>query len=388
MGNEGEVKIHVSADADLKQIEAAQARIKELYKAAAVYEDKGITTAAASARADARSLERDVARFTRERAQAERAVTREVQEQNALRKAGIGSGGMLGRIMASGAGGIVAGEVFTAVIEQMAAGEALANRSAATQAGNARQRAIMSGFRGSPGQLMESSWAAEDNAARLQRERPQLVSDRKFGTMTAALEGAAVGGGIGAAIGSVVPGIGTAIGASIGAGIGAAVKGIPAYMQGSKALKMSEQEQALEEERAVKDREAGQERYRNIEGGLELSAMRNRAMRTLEGSMGAFTDELTAKAVAKYTEAKKSGASEDMAREMATLTYQNELRDRQAIAGASFVDARTGSAGIAAAATWAMGSTPAESKIEAKVDRAVTLLDAGNQAFEREKLHK
>jgi hypothetical protein len=387
MGNEGEVKIHVSADADLKQIEAANAKIKELYKAAAAYEDKGITTAAASARADARSLERDVARFTRERAQAERAVTREVQEQNALRKAGIGSA-VLGRVLSSGAAGLVAGEVFSAVVDQMAFGEMLAQSKTATQAGNERQRAIMSGFRGSSSQLMQSSWAAEDNAARLERERPKLATEQKYGTLTAIGEGAAIGGGLGAMVGSVVPVIGTAIGAGIGAAVGAAVKGVPAFLQGRNKIAQSEQEQALEEQKAKDDAEAGRRRFRDVEGGLEVSALRNRAKRSLEGSMGAFTDEMAAKSLAKYNEARQKGATEDMAREMATLTYQNDLRDRQASAGAGLVDARTGGAGIAAAAQWAMAATPQEGQISGKLDTLIGTVNAGNQAMEREKLHK
>jgi hypothetical protein len=388
MANESEVKIHVAGSADLQQIEAAQKKIKDLYRAAAVYEEKGITTAAASARADARSLERDVARFTRERAQAERAVTREVQEQNALRKAGVGQGSVLGRVLSSGGVGLMAGEVFSAVIDQMAAGEMLANRKVASQAGSERQRGILSGWRGSPGQLMASSWAAEDEAAQLQRDRPKLETEQTYGTAKAAMEGAAWGGGIGAAVGSVVPGLGTAIGAGIGATIGAAVRGIPAYLEGGNKIKQSEQDEALAREKAQKDAEAARERYRNVEGGMEIGALRGRSKRTMEGQMEAFTEEMTAKALAKYTEAKQKGATEDMARETATLTFQNDIRERQATAGAGLVDARSGGAGIAAAAQWGMSVVPQEERIGARLDTLIGEVNKGNQTAEREKLHK
>ena len=85
-----DVKIHVSADGDLKKIEDAQKKIADLNRAAAAYESKGMDTAAKSARGDAREIERDVARMTKARAMEEKRVTQELKEQDALQKAGVG----------------------------------------------------------------------------------------------------------------------------------------------------------------------------------------------------------------------------------------------------------------------------------------------------------
>ena len=74
-----EVKIHISEDG----ADATRAKIQELYKAAAAYESKGIDTAAKSARADAKALEGDLAKLGKERAVAQKEITREMAAQTA-----------------------------------------------------------------------------------------------------------------------------------------------------------------------------------------------------------------------------------------------------------------------------------------------------------------
>jgi hypothetical protein len=379
MPNEGEVKIHVAGSADLQQIEAAQNKIKELYRAAAVYEDKGITTAAASARADARSLERDVARLTRERGQAERAITREMREQTAERRAGVG---LLGALSRAGAGVLVS-DVLGSAIEQMAAGESLGNRRTATGAANQRQLAVFNSIRGTSGQMQDEVYAAEDRMAERERNKPQLQTDQKFNTLSAAAEGGAMGAGIGAALGSVVPVLGTALGALLGAGLGAVVRGVPAYLQGGNKIAQSNQDQEQDADKLAKLKAQKEERFMGTEGGLALDALRGRSKRSLGGQREAFTAEMAGAGLAQYREAKAAGASDDIAKEMSDLTVQNKLRDRQAQAGAELVDAHTGGAGIAAAASWATRQNPAQGDVTAKLETLISVVNQGNQESQR-----
>ncbi len=376
---DNEVKIHVAADADLKGIEETQKKIADLKRAADAYEAKGMDTAASSARADARVLERDVAKFTRERAADERAVTREIKEQEAMRRAGIRQGSQIGRLLTTGGVGMLLGDALSTVVDQIAASETLSNRRNATQAANARQIGILSGWRGSPGQLMGESWASEDQAEMLKRNRPQLETNQKTGTIKAALEGAALFGGIGAGIGSIVPGIGTAVGLAVGTVVGAVAKGVPAYLEGKNQIKQSDQDQKLAEENAATAREAAQKRYRDVEGNLELGTLRGRAARSMEGSRQAFINEEAKKAFQAYEAAKRQGATEDVAKEIGTLTYQNDLRERQVQAGAGLVDGRSGGAGIAAAAQWAMRVTATEGELAGKFDTLIHSVNQGNQ---------
>lgn len=381
---DNEVKIHVSADADLKGIEATQKKIQDLHKAATAYESKGMDTAASSARADARGLERDVARFTRERAAEEKRVTGELREQEALRKAGVRQQsqiiGMLGRL---GMGAIGA-EIASSIVDQLAANESLGNRGVATEARNKRQHTILNSIRGTSGQVASEAWSAEDNVAHLKHERPQLETDAKYGTLRAAGEGALWGGGIGATIGSfVLPGVGTAIGAGVGATAGAAIRGIPAYFQGQNRINQSEQDQKQEEERAAKLSELAPKLFMEQEGGLQMGALRGRSKRSLEGQREAFVNEMSEQWLGVYRDIyNRTKGNDGMAKEMADMTVENALRDRQAQAGAGLVDAKTGAGGVAAAAQWASGAFPGMAEVGAKIDGLHTTVQAGNQALQ------
>lgn len=358
MGNEGEVKIHVSADADLKQIEAAQARIKELYKAAAVYEDKGITTAAASARADARSLERDVARFTRERAAAERVVTRELREQTAERKAGLNVGGRgaeamrsamaLGQDLVHGgpqgaagslmSAGMMGGPAAMAAAVAAAVGAAivttLARESGLDKAqGLTIQRegfmrsyktARQAGIFGSSGSLVSSALSATDEIAERQAQRGEIEERARVKWYDPS---SWTWGGL------------------------RKNEGMRERERNEAAIQQAEQER----ERAV---EAAKVKFVKEEGGLELRALRARSERTLEGNREAFRAELGGEWLASYKAILQASGDEGMAKEMADLTVGNKVRDLQASAGAGLVDARTGGAGIAAAAQWSQQAFP------------------------------
>jgi len=385
MGNDGEVKIHVSADGDLKKIEDAQKRIEQLNKAATAYESNtklDMGGAAQSARSEARGLERDVARWTKERAQAEKLVTREMQEQGAMQKAGMGRNLITMRSLTSAGIGALAGDIFSSVIDQFAASETLGNRRTATESKNQRQFGILNSIRGTSGEMVADSYATEDRIAERKRERPQLETDQKFNTWKSAGEGAAWGAGIGAAVGSIVPVLGTAVGAGIGAAVGAAVKGGPAYLQGKNKLKQSDQDQAQDEEKLKKSNAEASKKFMREEGGLQRDALQQRSKRTLEGSRAAFADDMANEWLKTYRDIYSKTKDRGIAKEMADLTVQNELRDRQANAGAGLVDARSGGAGIAAAAQWATGSFPGMAEVAAKIETLNGTVQQGNQAVQ------
>jgi hypothetical protein len=73
---------------------------------------------------------------------------------------------------------------------------------------------------------------------------------------------------------------------------------------------------------------------------------------------------------------------------MATLTYKNDLRNRQDSAGAGMVDARTGGAGVAAAARWAMQQNPTGSEIGGKLDSLIGVVSQSHTDAGMVKLHK
>lgn len=371
---EKEVTREVRAQGD--ELEETKKRIKDLYRSAAAYEANGMDTAAASARADARSLERDVARFTKEKAAEENRATREMREQDALRKAGITTMRQIGNI---GVGALV-GEIIPSVIDQIAAGETLSNRRAATESRNTRQASILNSVRGTSGQVASEAWSAEDNVAQLRRERPQLQSDQKFNTARAIGEGAGWGAGVGAVVGSVVPVLGTAVGAGIGAALGAAVKGIPAYLQGRNALKQSEQEEQQEEKRGKNLTAMASDKFLKEEGGLQLGALRGRSKRSLEGHREALVNEMAEQWLNTYRDVyNRTKGNDAIASEIAGLTVKNRVIDTQAAAGAGLVDARSGGGEIAAAARWATGSFPGMSELATQINALHATVQQGNQ---------
>ena len=379
---DGEVKIHVSADGDLKKIEDAQKRIAELHKAANSYEANNkvdMSTAAKSARSEARSLERDVARWTKERASAEKAVTREMAEQTAQRKAGIsisptrvsqavGVGQQLlsGGDPASSASSMLVGTAARSgnpMVIALAVAGAIATSLAgvfAKQADEDKMRGLQqdtriskqgyrlgreSGVFGSSGALVSMALDAEEEVNARKSARKELEEKARVKWHDPSTWSSLIG-----------------------------IKNA-----GEKELEVNDQQSIEAQVRAGSAKKRAEARYRQTDGGLELDTLRNRSKRSLEGQRGAFADEEAGKAFAKYNEAKQKGASEAMAKEMAALTYQNDLRDRQANAGAGLVDARSGGAGIAAAAHWATQSMPQSADIGAKLETLIGVVNRGNQ---------
>ena len=377
--SDGEVKIHVSADADLKQIETAQQRIKDLHRAADAYESKGMDTAAKSARGDARSIERDVSRWTKERASEERVITREQKAQEAMRKAGINTAGR----RASQAVGVG---------EQMLAGGNPASSassmllSMAVKSGNplaigaAAVAAIAATIVG-----VRSSEAHEDEVRKLKFE------ERKANDRFDLKRASGVFGSSGELVGkslSAEKEISEREAAKAGMAKKAEFRWLAPStwewggLRKNEAHKEQEEnDNAIRAAKIAKDSadDHAKERFTKGEGGMELDALRQRGNRTMAGSRAAFADDEALKAFAKYNEAKRQGASDDQAKEMGTLTYQNDLREKQAHAGAGLVDARSGGAGIAAAARWATQATPGEKDIGGKFDALINVVTQGNQ---------
>ena len=388
---DGEVKIHIRADGDSKKIEEMQKKIADLRRAADAY-DKNTKVdmggAAQSARSEAAGLEREVARLTKARASEEKAVTREMKEQTAERKAGIR---LSPRRMAQAVG---AGE------QMMSGGDPA--RSASSLLVNAGMSS------GNPIIMVTAVAAALATtlAGVMAKERDKDTEQRlKFDENRAnerfdAKRAWGVFGGSGQLMGSALSSEKEAAQREA-AGAGLKEKARQKWYDpstwefgglrknaGHREDEQNENERIAAEIRAGSQRKQAAARYQQTEGGLELDTLRDRSKRSLEGQRGAFVAEEAGKAFAKYTDAKKNGASEDMAKEMATLTYQNDLRDRQASAGAGLVDARSGGAEMAAAARWATQQMPQGSDIAGKLETLIGVVNRGHQDQQRDKHEK
>ncbi len=370
-------------------LEEKKQKIASLHKAADAYDARGdMDVAARSARADARVLERDVARDTKARAADEQRITREAKEQEAMRRAGIG---VAGRRMASAAafgqdilaGGATPGSassamlgagmrtgnplvMVTAVAAALATG--LAGLLAKEQDKDTSQRLKFDenranerfrsqrgwGVFGGSAALMSNSLAAEEDAAKRKAAEPGLKEKARFKWHDPSTW---EWGGL-------------------------------RKNAGHREEEENENERIAAGIRAASEKKRAAARYQQTEGGLELETLRGRSKRSLSGQREAFVADEAGKAFAKYEEAKRQGASEDMAKEMATLTYQNDLRERQAQAGARLVSAKSGGAEISAAARWSMAGTPQSGDIGSKLDSLIGVVNRGNQEAGMEKLHK
>ena len=379
---DGEVKIHIRADGDSKKIEDMQKRIADLRRAADAY-DKNTKVdmggAAQSARSDANALEREVLRMSKNRAAEEKLVTRELKEQTAERKAGISlsprgisravgigeqvlSGGNPAStasslltnaaatsgnplIMAAAIAGAIATTVASVVAQEQDKDTMQGIKFDQRRAGERYDLQRQSGVFGSSGSLVSTALDADKEINQREASRTELAEKKRqkwYNPSTWEWGGLRKN-------------------------------------EGHREEEVNEQEIIAAGIRKASALKRAQALYEQTEGGLELDSLRNRAKRSQAGNRAAFVDDEAGKALAKYREAKKQGASDSMAKEMATLTYQNDLRDRQANAGAGLVDSRSGGAGIAAAARWAMQGTPQGSEIGSKLETLIGVVNRGNQ---------
>lgn len=308
------------------------------------------------------------------------------KQEAALKNAGISTpavagGGGLGSILQKLGAGAMLTSVLDTTLDHYAAVETLSNRRVSTQARDRRQSAIIA-QRGTSGEAAAASWAAEDRAAALEQERPQLESDRKHGVWSEALKGAAMWGGIGAGVG-MATGPGALVTGGIGALAGAATHGIRAWMSGTHKLDQNAQDKEQAEADAQEKDELARKKFMAEEGGLQLDALRQRSKQTMAGQREAFADDMAQQWIQTYRDVYARSKDKDIANEMADLTVKGSIRDRQATAGAGLVDAYTGAGGIAAAASWAQ-QTGGWEEVASKIDGLRSSVDAGNQNAQTE----
>ncbi|MEI6493389.1 MAG: hypothetical protein WCO94_12630 [Verrucomicrobiota bacterium] len=382
---DGEVKIHITADGDSKKIEDMQKQILNLRRAAEAYDKNNkvdMSGAAKSARSEANALEREVLRMSKNRAAEEKLVTREMKEQTAERKAGIGTRGMsrgmsrlanfAGQNMPGGGqessmllqagmrsgNPLVMGATIVAAIglglakaftDQKDADKLRGLEYNSRRADSDYRLKRESGVFGSSSSLVATGLAADEEIAHREGQRDALKEKARVKWNAPSTWGSLIG------------------------------------LKNSGQIEVEENEKEIEAKKREKDRalKRAAALFEQTEGGLELDSLRNRAKRSQAGNRAAFVDEEAGKAMAKYREVIKSAGDTEkgraMAKEMATLTYQNDLRDRQANAGAGLVDSHSGGAGIAAAARWAMQGTPQGSEIGSKLETLIGVVNRGNQ---------
>ena len=400
---DGEVKIHIVADGDSKKIEDMQKRIAELRRAADAYDSNNkvdMSGAAKSARSDANALEREVLRMSKNRAAEENLVTRAMKEQTAERKkeqtaerkagislsprgfsraVGVGEQMLAGGNPASSASSLLMNvaassknPLVIAAASIAAIGATIASvrtdegykdsqrdlRQSERMANNRFDLNRASGVFGSSGELVSKALSAEEEINQRENAKAGIAKKAEFRWNAPSTW---EWGGL------------------------RQNEGHREEEENDNAIMAAKVKKASAEKRAAA-------LFEQTDGGLELDALRQRSKRTMEGSRAAMTDDMAGKAFAKYREVIKSAGNtkkgQEMAKEMATLTYQNDLRERQAQAGAGLVDSHTGGAGIAAAARWAMQANPQEAAIGGKLDTLIGVVNRGNQDAQTDKHNK
>ncbi len=210
-----EVKVRITQESAGNALAETEAKIKQLYQAAAAYESKGMGDAAKSARGDARALEGDLARLAKERATAEHVITRQKAEQLAIEKAQaagearrmgmfsrlgraganfaestIGAGGFGGVTNALGGIGGAAGttgavaiaalvKVLSDVSNQAHALKLMGLADETAGAAQRHQLGRLGGFEGSAGSAREQAADAKEEIARREADRARLAEEAK-----------------------------------------------------------------------------------------------------------------------------------------------------------------------------------------------------------------
>ncbi len=313
-------------------------------------------------------------RAARERREAERHVTREMREQHGMRRAGVNraaniysagqqlaSGGaqaapsmLMGGaaalanplVMAAAIAGAVTLGITNMVAQQSYKDKAQALDLDAQGRSHSNRRARLQGVHGSSGALVSSAVQSEDEIAERKNQREALAEKARFKLFD--------------------PSTWT---------FGGLRKNAGQMEQNANEARIQELEQAKE-----KDLEAARKKFMAEEGGLDLRMLRGRSKRSQEGQREAFVAEMGQEWLAKYKGATTAGADEGTAKEMADLTVQNSMRDRQASAGAGLVDARSGGAEIAAAARWGGAVTPGMDQVSTLTRQLLETVQESNQA--------
>lgn len=387
---EADVKVKVTADAEYDALEKMRAKLKELRREQRDLESSGwLKGSAREKRLEADKLERHIDSEgrrllrvedddARRAAKAQRAeqskVTQALKEEESARKAGIrgyrdrisdiaqtgraaASGDISGALMGAGmrSGNPIA--MVAGVVATVATGIAsvlTTERNKDTMQGiQVRERRANDAFHlsrengvfGSSAGLVSQSLEAEQEVAQRKAARVRLAEKARFkwnemGTWT--------WGGL-------------------------------RKNAGQREEDENEAGIAAAERKAALARKAAQRKFSRGEGGLELDALRGRSERSLAGSRKAMVAEMGQAWLSKYKETIRQSNDPAMAKEMADLTVGNRLRDMQAQAGAGLVDARSGGAGIAAAAQWASGALPGMAEVSAQIANLSAIVQSGNR---------
>lgn len=340
-----EVEVSIKQTAQGNAIEETRRKIEELKRAAAGYDEKGMSTAAGSARAEARGLERDLARDARQRAQAEREIAQSRREQAAVARAeGAGGGGMLGGLLGRfvSFGGIAAGyaslaNFFVGLQDRKDIfGASLGGRAQM----DAFQRARLSGYRGTSSGLQGQVDSIEEEIASRESRRGEL--DRRaqpWGTRQ---------------INKVLRFFGMSERRDF---------------EGAAAMNENEQEIARLQQKRGGLALARDSKFANEEGGLQLAAQRARIAGNFEEAKSL---EIVGEGLGRYRSLREAGATEDQAREGASLGVRQRGIDMMRGLG-GLASGRDGRANIAALAS--LGASFNVSKLESLTQQQIDIME-------------
>lgn len=291
--------------------------------------------------------------------EAERNATREMREQETVQKrmgtltmrlgqAAVTGGSPIGAFSALAAGAGMAGPVGLAAV---AAGtlaveatqdyrerQGIANRDKASRAGDKRNLDIMSGWRGTSGQVQAQQFSTEQEIFEREQERQEILRRNKrewynpmrlFGETTWA---------------------------------------------GERERDENEKNITRLEERREKEEKLKTEKFPEEEGGLELDSLRQRSQRTLASIRAAKVNDYVRSGMAEARRLGSMGANPNEQREGAMLKVENDLRDQQIQSASGLVDARSGAGDIAAAARWSQMATPTQNDVSAVLGSKLDVL--------------
>ena len=334
-------------------------------------EDRAAQTAEkAAGKAGAREQAEEKKKFAaEERAEKKAAVAEERAERSFGRRLfGGASGGLVGAGVGFGID-----QAFTEYTER----QGIALRAAAQRKMDERGLAIAGSWRGSSSQTLAQVHALDDDIARQEANRPELVRKANSGIFDSALRYGAAGAGTGFALSG-----GNPIGAGIGFVAGAATGAWKSFTEGSR--EKDEDRATLEAKRKKREElEAlGKKQVREEDGQIEIDLAQHRSERTMSGQRAAFVDEQKKKFLNRYRELQNMNLSEDEAAKTAGLETETAMRDRQIAAGSSLVNARSGAGDIAAAAAWGGMATPGMAETRAAIDALHATVKNNSAAME------
>lgn len=333
-------------------LEATTAKIKQLYQAAAAYESKGMDTAAGSARSEAKSLERDLARHAKEHANEQKAITREMREQEVVRKSRGGQGGMFSGVGGIGGIGGIAGLLGVGSVA------AAAHQFASTIA-----REYMAALKGSA--EIADQGIAGTNRTNLIRGiggiRGEEMASAQFQGTRGELEALKTKRGT---FGSMDVNMWDQFKAGVSD---------KWETTGQRAERENEEKIRKTETQLALDQKQAQQKYRDGVGGMDLAQQRAK----VDGRYKeAVTIDMTTQALKRYNEVYEKSGDEGMAGESARLALkQKEIDVMRGLGG--LAGARDGRGNLAALASLGQNFTAGESL--QRFDKLIAVVEAGHK---------